>query len=186
MAISYNDVKLFSAEDYNKRSADSLITTRQNNLQSTNALSAYVDSDGKTLKRAMKGSGLFLNQNAPDEDREFYSALNFFRANIDFFKNSKTVINLMNLFAWRTQEEYREVVTENYLYGKDTKEKMRDIKDVDIRKIASLFAENGDYKSKNAKLISNSEKLKELDENIAKLYEAWKYDILDDYIQAQK
>lgn len=178
MAISYNDVKLFNESDYKKFSANALVRTRANNLTACSALSTYLDTEGEKETKSMQGYGLPTNVENPNETNEYYAALKFFRNNYEYFSKSQAMIKLRDLFSWENNEEYRKVVLEYYIGHKKNLNLLRDIKDIDLRKIATKFARNGNYKSGQ---LADKKDLEELDNQIAELFVAWKKDIVNFY-----
>lgn len=174
-----NGVKLFSSNDYNIYTADTLARTRANNLIACNALSTFFESNGEVLTRSMRGYGLPENIDIPTETNDYYAALNFFKKNAKFFKESKSMIKLMNLFSWKSTDDYKTVVIDSYFDKKTTISAMKDIADVDLRKVAKMFAENGDYKKGN--LIQEGKKRDAIDNEIAEMFRDWKTDIVKFY-----
>ena len=179
MAGEFEALKLFYDRDYEKYSANALARTRANNLTACSALSTYLDTEGQKETKSMQGYGLPANVENPDETDEYYAALKFFKNNYKYFSKSQAMIKLRDLFSWADNAEYRKIVIDCYIAHKDTKTLMRDIRDIDLRKIAIRFAQNGDYKT--GKLLANKEELKNIDTQIADLFSLWKKDIISFY-----
>lgn len=186
MAIDFKNLKIEDITFENFKlfldpitTAKSLMTTRHNNLIATNAFALYLADQKKTPPPPpCQGYGLTLNLQKPNETDEFYAALTFLSKNMEFCKNSKTMIKIMDMFSL-SLEDYKNVILEGYIYKKQSKDAMSKVKDIDIRKIAACFAVNGDYRSKNATWIQDKNKLNQIDEKLAGLIVAWKKDIID-------
>ena len=179
MAGEFEALKLFNDRDYEKYSANALARTRGNNLIACSALATYLDTEGQKEAKAMQGYGLPANLENSNETYEYYAALKFFKKNYKYFSTSQAMIQLCDLFSWADNGEYRKVVVDCYIGEKNTRSLMKDIQDIDLRKIAECFAQNGNYKS--GTLLKNEEELKKIDANIAGLFIEWKQDIIRFY-----
>ena len=183
---SADDLKLFyPSNKYEDLPAAALMRTRANNLIACNALSIFLESDEAPEKRTILDHGL-MNVGVPSEASEYYAALNFFRKNYadksnrEFFKNSQAMAGLKDLFVWDDQDQYKTYVINSYLGKKENKgEMLHQIADVDLRKVAKMFAEKGDYK--NGKLIPAGENRDKIDDKIAEMFRDWKTDIVKFY-----
>ena len=183
---SADDLKLFyPSNKYEDLPAAALMRTRANNLIACNALSIFLESDEAPEERTILDHGL-MNVGVPSEASEYYTALNFFRKNYadernrEFFKNSQAMAGLKDLFVWDDRDQYKTYVINSYLGKKENKcEMLHQIADVDLRKVAKMFAENGDYK--NGKLIKPGENRDKIDDKIAEMFRGWKTDIVKFY-----
>lgn len=183
---SADNLKLFyPSNKYEDLPAAALMRTRANNLIACNALSIFLESDEAPEKRTILDHGL-MNVDVPNEASEYYAALNFFRKNFadesnrEFFKNSQAMAGLKDLFVWDDPQQYKTFVLDYYFDKKKTKHEMlHQTADIDLRKVAKKFAENGDYK--NGKLIPVGKKRDAIDDKIAEMFRDWKTDIVKFY-----
>lgn len=178
MAGEFEALKLFYDRDYEKYSANALARTRGNNLIACSALATYLDTEGQKEAKAMQGYGLPANVENSGETEEYYKALKFFKNNYEYFSTSQAMIKLRDLFSWADNDEYRQVVVDCYIGEKNTRSLMKNIKDIDLRKIANCFAKDGNYATGKLK---NKGDLQEIDKQIALLFVSWKQDIINFY-----
>lgn len=174
--LLFDKLKLITPEMRDNEEPDSNAITRVCNHLSVSALSSYFDTG--EVKRPMMGYGLPANIYQPDEAEEFYAALRFFQKNEAFFsaKNSQMIIKIMELFAWYTDKDYKEIFT-SYFTRKLTNSEMFNAKDIDVRKIAKMFAKDGDL----SKGLKDKEEIEKLDKQIASLFQELRYDIMNSY-----
>ena len=87
---------------------------------------------------------------------------------------------MKDLFVWDDRDQYKTYVINSYLGKKENKyEMLHQTADIDLRKVAKMFAENGDYK--NGKLIKPGENRDKIDDKIAEMFRDWKTDIVKFY-----
>lgn len=174
--LLFDKLKLITPKMRDNEEPDSNAITRVCNYLAISAISSYFDTG--EVKRPMLGYGLPANIYQPDEAEEYYVALHFFQKNEAFFnaKNSKMIIKIMDLFAWYTDKDFKEIFT-SYFTRKLTNRAMFNSQDLDVRKIAKMFAKDGDL----SKGLKDKEEIEKLDKQIASLFQELRYDIINSY-----
>ena len=163
---------------FQRNSADEIARTRMNNWRSMNAISGYY-FDGK-VKKILNGYGLPTNPAYPNETNEFYSAMAFFKNNKNYFEKSPAMAKIIDLFSWE-HEDYENYVRPYLVSTELTKSLMISFKDIDIRKIANLFAEKGNKPLEEKSITHNSAELAEAEKLVVNKINEWKNDIIEYY-----
>ena len=185
---SADNLKLFYPSSmYKNLPAKALARTRANNLIACNALSTFLCSQGEIQKNSMNHNGIPVNYSFPREADEYYTALDFFKEvyndekGRNFLKNSSAMGSLQDLYTWSSIDEYRNVVVDCYLREKVSNTDMIASGDIDLRKIANLFAKDGNCES--CKLVEDPAKLKSIDKTDSQMLTKWKEDMVNFYAQ---
>lgn len=174
--LLFDKLKLITPKMRDNEEPDSNAITRACNHMSISALSSFWNKGEE--KNPIIGYGLPTNIYHPDQADEYYEALQFFKKHESFFnkRNSKMVLKVMDLFAWNTDKEFKEVFP-HYYTSKTNNISMYDTKDIDVRKIAKMFAKDGDL----SKGLKDKEEIEKLDKQMATLFHELKLDIINSY-----
>lgn len=162
--VKFEDVRLFTEDMLKSNTEKSLHDTRLNNTAALSYLKIlFLDMPKATTEEAKERlskkltllSDEIINVNNPSEKDEYLKALKFFTKNKDAFSKSQLGL-AQGLSLLYQHNSVNSNTGKNPLaeYHKtETYEARLNAKDIDVRKIAALFAQDGNYQSEHAKII---------------------------------